>query len=277
MGNSGNSINSKADKNNKKDNDSSNNLRIDSDFETVHHDDPALIQHKAQFDEMTSSGILVQKEDAVAPPAASPPAPARRIVKASPPVKLDISAPTVSTAGTSSSTRTSTSTSTSSKPLKNTEENEDAHAHVSTLPPVQSSPSVYKEIQQESLEQHRQQRIAETVHHSKDKRTKLQQQNRREQPETNKTQANPFSRFLSAFSVESKFPNHKRSYETTPSEVSDEPSEKRFKEEEEDSQPPKSSPSSGGGDSASSWNNLSLFLVAGAVVAVVVALRLRKR
>ena len=260
----GNSVNTKANKNNNKDNDSSNNLRIDSDFETVHHDDPALIQHKAQFDEMASSGILVQKEDAVAPTATSSPTPARRIVKASPPVKLDISAPTASTG------------STSSKPLKNTNDEEEQDNHVSALPPVQSSPSVYKEIQQESLEQHRQQRIAETVHHSKDKRTKLQQQKRREQPETNKTQANPFSRFLSAFSVESKFPSHKRSYETTPSEVSDEPLEKRFKEEE-DSQQAKSSPSSGGGDSASSWNNLSLLLVAGAVAAVVVALRLRKR
>jgi hypothetical protein len=264
----GNSVNTKADKkNNNKDN-----LRIDSDFETVHHDDPALIQHQAQFDEMASSGILVQKEDAVAPTAASPPAPARRIVKASPPVKLDVSAPTLST---------SSSAAGSSTPLKNKKEEEEEDAHVSTLPPaVQSSPSVYKEIQQESLEQHRQQRIAETVHHSKDKRTKLQQQKRREQPETNKTQANPFSRFLSAFSVESKFPDHKRSYETTPSEVSDEPLEKRFKEEEDDdSEQAKSSPSSGsGGDSsASSLNNLSLFLVAGAVIAVVVALRLRKR
>lgn len=261
----GNSVNTKADKNKTKDNDSSNNLRIDSDFETVHHDDPALIQHKAQFDEMASSGILVQKEDAVVPTEASPPTPARRIVKASPPVKLDTTAQTASTG------------STSSKPLKNTKDEEVEDNHVSTLPPVQSSPSVYKENQQESLEQHRQQRIAETVHHSKDKRTKLQQQKRREQPETNKTQANPFSRFLSAFSVESKFPNHKRSYETTASEVSDEPLEKRFKEEEEDSQQAKSSPSSEGGDSASSWNNLSLLLVAGAVAAVVVALRLRKR
>jgi hypothetical protein len=261
----GNSVNTKADKNKNKDNDSSNNLRIDSDFETVHHDDPALIQHTAQFDEMASSGILVQKEDAVAPDAASSPTPARRIVKASPPVKLDISAPTLSIRS-----------STGSKPLKNTNDEEQEDTHVPTLPPVQSSPSVYKEIQQESLEQHRQQRIAETVHHSKDKRTKLQQQKRREQSETNKTQANPFSRFLSAFSVESKFPSHKRSYETTPSEVSDEPSEKRFKEEE-DSEQAKSSPSSGDGDLASSWSNLSLLLVTGAVVAVVVALRLRKR
>jgi len=64
-------------------------------------------------------------------------------------------------------------------------------------------------------------------------------QARREANTVNKEQAdasgNPFSRFLSVFSVESKFPEHKRSFEATSEEDEEGPSEKRLKPNDLDS------------------------------------------
>jgi hypothetical protein len=80
----------------------------------------------------------------------------------------------------------------------------------------------------------------------KSKRESKQTAGRKPNPNPNKIQAkaNPFSRFLSAFSVDTKYPHHKRAYEDQEDDLKDEPPPKQQKMNDSDKDNGKSSSTS---------------------------------
>ena len=151
------------------------------------------------------------------------------------------------------------------------------HSHVTMI----VSNTNDQDLLQESIEQNRKQRLAKLGQQQKSKRNEKIQE-RRKHPSENKVSAppNPFSRFLSAFSVEPQFPNHKRAHgvefedeDDEVSSVSPAPSKMPRREKEVK----KDDDSSG---SFKSWmEQLPWIATATAVVAiaVVVALQLKKK
>lgn len=81
---------------------------------------------------------------------------------------------------------------------------------VSALGKTQESDA---QLLQESLDAARQQRLLKLQSDQKNRRNKAIEDRRKHRKEASSVQANPFSRFLKAFSVESEFPAHKRAHE----------------------------------------------------------------
>lgn len=84
-----------------------------------------------------------------------------------------------------------------------------------------------EELLNESLQQDRQQRLIKLQNDQRAKRNKAVESRRKQKSEDEGTskpvpQANPFSQFLSAFSVQPKFPSHKRAYEPSAVDYEDE-------------------------------------------------------
>lgn len=141
----------------------------------------------------------------------------RRVVKASPPPPRE---PTTTT-------RPTTTTSTTSSNKKKKDEEEDHHDHA--LPKTAQSDD---ELLQESLDKEKERRLLRLQRVQKSKRQTHVMARRREVDggaSANKATANPFSRFLSVFSVEPSFPSHKRPYEPSPSELLDDDDDKEDK------------------------------------------------
>jgi len=141
--------------------------------------------------DMSSSGILVEEPmDAYSSPTH------RRIVKASAPT------PTAS----------------------NKQSGEEADSVVEgSDPDTIISSSNDEELLQESIEHSRQKRLQQLAADQRLKRSSKQAQGRT-LPKKNTAQANPFSRFLSAFSVDTKYPHHKRAYDESESGEEEPPS-----------------------------------------------------
>eukprot|EP00527_Entomoneis_sp_CCMP2396_P007196 CAMPEP_0198146130 /NCGR_PEP_ID=MMETSP1443-20131203/27593_1 /TAXON_ID=186043 /ORGANISM="Entomoneis sp., Strain CCMP2396" /LENGTH=240 /DNA_ID=CAMNT_0043809977 /DNA_START=152 /DNA_END=874 /DNA_ORIENTATION=- len=91
---------------------------------------------------------------------------------------------------------------------------------------IAESPSVARELELENLEQQKQGRLEEMKNSQRAKREKRLEERRKKDgvgggdddggavaEKSNTAQPNPFSRFLSVFSVEPKHPEHKRAYE----------------------------------------------------------------
>ena len=77
---------------------------------------------------------------------------------------------------------------------------------------IAESPSVARELEFEKLEQQKQNRLQNFTDSQRMKREKRLEE-RRKNPQQKTNQPNPFSQFLSAFSVNPKHPEHKRAYE----------------------------------------------------------------
>lgn len=95
------------------------------------------------------------------------------------------------------------------------------HHHHDVVPITQQSDD---ELLQESLNKDKQERLHKLQTDQKNRRNKAVEERRKSPPTPNSSsadvvQANPFSRFLSVFSVEPQFPNHKRRYEPSESEM----------------------------------------------------------
>jgi hypothetical protein len=139
--------------------------------------------------------------------------------------------------------------------------------------PIAESPSVAREIEQEKaehLKKERMQTAAERQRAKRDKEMQERRNNPKKHPEQ-ETKANPMSRFLSVFSVNSH-PEHKRAFETSPEDKEDlnEPSGKRLRASE----------TSGGDDpdkKSITKFSASYSAVAFAIAAVVVGVVLRLR
>jgi len=79
------------------------------------------------------------------------------------------------------------------------------------------------ELLQESLTKDKQERLQKLQSDQKIRRNKAVEERRKSPPPPSDVQPNPFSRFLSVFSVEPQFPNHKRRYEPSDWEAGDVP------------------------------------------------------
>ena len=142
------------------------------------------------------------------------------------------------------------------------------------LPSV--SPTNDKELLEESIEHDRKQRLQQLSKQQKSKRQQAQEENRKGHKKIILAQANPFSRFLSAFSVEPEFPNHKRNHSSSIDETTTvDPSEEQPKR-------PKLDPEaySDNGNDYDYWIEQLPWIGAAtavAAVAVVVAMRRNKK
>mmetsp|Transcript_6859 Transcript_6859/g.10567 ORF Transcript_6859/g.10567 Transcript_6859/m.10567 type:complete len:284 (+) Transcript_6859:278-1129(+) len=98
--------------------------------------------------------------------------------------------------------------------------------------------STDEELLQDSIEQHRTERMRQLARKQKTDRQHVTEERRKQTAPIPRAQANPFSRFLSAFSVEPEFPNHKRKeYEDNNEEDDDldlPPKKKRHNDDEDD-------------------------------------------
>lgn len=97
-----------------------------------------------------------------------------------------------------------------------TEKKERHHHHLDVVPLTQQSDT---ELLQESLTKDKQERLQKLQSDQKNRRNKAVEERRKTTPTPSEVQPNPFSRFLSVFSVEPQFPNHKRRYEPSESEL----------------------------------------------------------
>jgi len=167
--------------------------------------DSGVLVDPPSTDEMSSSGILVEE-----PIIEESPTGGRRIVKAN--------APTLNSSGSGSGSG-------------GVEEEDDAGA-AGADPVTIISPSNDEELLQESIEHSRQKRLQQLAADQRSKRSTKQAKGRTN-PSRNAAQANPFSRFLTAFSVDTKYPHHKRSYDESDS-YEEEPPSKHARVESED-------------------------------------------
>jgi hypothetical protein len=112
--------------------------------------------------------------------------------------------------------------------VKTTLADDDA-GYLSPVAIAENNPSVERELEEEQAEASRQERIQTMEQRQRSKREKAMQQRRTSNNNEKKTviQANPFSRFLSVFSVEPAHPEHKRAFEGD--EGIEEPSEKKLR------------------------------------------------
>mmetsp|Transcript_19366 Transcript_19366/g.46801 ORF Transcript_19366/g.46801 Transcript_19366/m.46801 type:complete len:361 (-) Transcript_19366:646-1728(-) len=159
---------------------------------------------------LAASGVLVSPlEGRVAAGGAGATAGGRRIVKAA------LKSPTTTTAATAAST--------GFQSIQDNDADDQQHQqHGHHLPPVMS-PSASSEMLGESLDKSKTKMLDSTRKHQKTSRDKAIEEKRRKNKTggggagggdvKSKPQANPFSRFLSAFSVDAARPDHKRPYE----------------------------------------------------------------
>eukprot|EP00428_Durinskia_dybowskii_P033756 CAMPEP_0170268218 /NCGR_PEP_ID=MMETSP0116_2-20130129/34037_1 /TAXON_ID=400756 /ORGANISM="Durinskia baltica, Strain CSIRO CS-38" /LENGTH=274 /DNA_ID=CAMNT_0010519377 /DNA_START=107 /DNA_END=931 /DNA_ORIENTATION=- len=134
---------------------------------------------------------------------------------------------------TSSASAAATST-----PASSDKKGHHHHHHHDAVPISQQSDA---ELLQESLTKDKQERLQKLQTDQKHRRNKAIEERRKSPPSSSAAsvvQPNPFSRFLSVFSVEPQFPNHKRRYEPSESEMA--------ATEEDDPKRPKLDPSGGG-------------------------------
>mmetsp|Transcript_62111 Transcript_62111/g.178716 ORF Transcript_62111/g.178716 Transcript_62111/m.178716 type:complete len:275 (+) Transcript_62111:136-960(+) len=97
------------------------------------------------------------------------------------------------------------------------EEAEDAHPH--DLPKTAQSD---QELLEETLSKSKQERLQKLQMDHKSRRQKaIQERRQKNSAPSSNVSANPFSRFLSVFSVEPPFPSHKRPYDTEEDEGGD--------------------------------------------------------
>lgn len=207
---------------------------MDDDFEPIDKpSSPAWMPSSSVLvstsaNDLTTSGILVERADheEVAGDVDHDDGhkKGRRIVKASKQTTTAAAAPFV-VGGVPTSTTTSTTTST----VEDGEKGERLHS----LPIAAQSD---QELLEESLVKAKQIRLTKLQQDQKVKRNKAVDERRKGEQYNAKdgnggggkrsgggivAMANPFSRFLSAFSVEPKFPAHKRPYEPSDSELND--------------------------------------------------------
>ncbi|KAL7581078.1 hypothetical protein ACA910_005881 [Epithemia clementina (nom. ined.)] len=92
--------------------------------------------------------------------------------------------------------------------------------------PVHETPAVTRELELEKLKEQKQERLETMQEYQRARREKRLEERRHRNPGGNPNEGsaeeavaavkpNPFSKFLSVFSVESKYPEHKRSYEVS--------------------------------------------------------------
>lgn len=270
------------------------------DFEPVQVQPPSP-QQQDKSNDLSQSGVLVeavvettmtdQEREEISK---------RRIVKGTPPT------PTSSTAVSSQAAETAAAkkAKAAKDDITNAELLEEHHSHVATVISSVNDDALL----QESLELDKQQRLKTLSMKQKTKREKAIEERRKHPtggaaaggassstskdssststttgtsttttPENSKPKAkpNPFSRFLSAFSVESQFPKHKRAYTKDENDDTSEDFQleakrlKRNDEEEDEGSPP-----------ASFWQDQWPWIAAAtavAALAVLVAQRLKKR
>ncbi len=111
-------------------------------------------------------------------------------------------------------------------------EKKERHHHEHDIVPLTQQSDT--ELLQESLTKDKQERLQKLHSDQKNRRSKAVEERRKGTPSPSEVQPNPFSRFLSVFSVEPQFPSHKRRYE---------PSESEIGEIEEEPKRPKLDPS----------------------------------
>ncbi len=195
------------------------------DFQKISPPSSPFIQ--AKFDEMSYSGILVEKPETPAAAASAPSMSGASFV-------ADLTTPPISNRSKGRKTAAFSSSSSSLKdqprrivkatpPPRSSEvvettiqrkDDEDIdspahllHAHASPI-----GANAAKGLLEESMEKNssKKKSLERTTNKQKSDREKLlQEKRRRQQPLSNKIQANPFSRFLKAFSVDAN-PTHKR-------------------------------------------------------------------
>lgn len=141
-----------------------------------------------------------------------------------------------------------------------------------TVPPRGQGSAVARELDDEQYEESRQERIVTMEKRQRNKREQKMQE-RRNNPSTTATkkttEANPFSRFLSVFSVEPAHPEHKRAFEGD-AEI-EEPSGKKLRPSEENDENTTNKSALGGGSSG-----ILLAAIGVATVAVILAVHLKK-
>jgi hypothetical protein len=208
----------------------------ESDFEKVEASAPPPPRNNNNNNEMMNSGILVEKPSAVASPLVT--SNKRRIIKAMPPT------PTINTSVDS----------------KDGIMQSDEHHHQDE---TVITPSNDNETLQDSIDQDRQKRMQQLAADQKSKRSEKQAEGR-SQPHKIEAKANPFSRFLSAFSVDTKYPNHKRTHDD---EGSDEPPPKQ----------PRTDDYNSTSDSQDFFKHNLPYIAAAAVASVVMMLVFRKK
>ena len=165
----------------------------DSDFEKVEATATTITSTNNPND-MESSGILVEKPQSQEPSSRSVAPNRRRIIKATAPPP------------SSASTSVTASISSAESGDDSSEHHSSSHQNTTII-----SKSNDEALLKESIEQGRAKRMQRLAADQKTKREKQQKQ-RREKPQLIEAKANPFSKFLSAFSVEAKFPSHKRAH-----------------------------------------------------------------
>jgi hypothetical protein len=146
------------------------------------------------MNDMSKSTVLIEKP--------------RRIVKATPPT---------STGGASGATTTTTTTTTAPGDHHHPDDDQgddddDKHNASGTGGGADNSLGITtdEELLQDSIEQNRNKRMQQLAQKQKSDRQHVTDERRKQSAPVPRAQANPFSRFLSAFSVESQFPSHKR-------------------------------------------------------------------
>jgi hypothetical protein len=150
---------------------------------------------------------------------------------------------------------------------------------------IAESPSVARELEQEKAEQGKKERRQTVTERQRTKREK-ELQERRNNPRKSQTETastavtmNPMSRFLSVFSVEAKHPEHKRAFETSPSDIDDfqEPEKKRRATENDDGDDYDELSSAKKNTLVPLTINATLVAAAVAAAAILVGLALRSR
>ena len=104
--------------------------------------------------------------------------------------------------------------------------NRRSHLRDAPIPPHES-PSIAREVELEKLKEQKQERLETMQTNQRLRREKRLDDRRKRNPQdggggdaknsetSSQVQVNPFSKFLSVFSVEPKYPEHKRSYEVS--------------------------------------------------------------
>jgi hypothetical protein len=229
----------------------------DSDFLQVENDEAS--NNPKDDDDMSSSGILV--ENPSSPTAVNPNR--RRIIKGA--------APKSSSSSTHTSTTKEEEEEDGDQPAKSFNNNSTSSEDTVTV----ISDSNDEELLQESIANSRQKRMQRLAADQKSKRESKQSAGRTH-PNKIQASANPFSRFLSAFSVDTKYPHHKRAYEDQEDDLHDGPPPKHQKMNESGKDNDKSS-SLGKTILAELWRESLPLVAAAAVASLAMLLVFRKK
>ncbi|ACI65695.1 predicted protein [Phaeodactylum tricornutum CCAP 1055/1] len=148
--------------------------------------------------------------------------------------------------------------------------------------PIAESSSVARELEHEKLEHIKQETIRTATTRQRAKREKVMHDRRKNPTKDNKSsvKANPFSRFLTVFSVEPQHPEHKRGFSKCENDDIHEPFEKRLRASDSEKVELERDAHDLDDNSNSAWWSSSLAFsavaVAGAAYALVLIVRLNR-